>query len=201
MDSSVLVRPGKYGEPKRLSAVMARVEGSASSLAVRVRSPVTRVQAGPVGQQWCAASAAHVAERPSENGHRRPRHRHLTNGRRDNRFGDGAFHAFQGLAHFLDGQWGRASISFNLARAGQSKYPAPMTSSLLPLAAVISGDAQRTREEREEARRIGVQSPQPAAVNAGKLTEVFALKFPRTDAEREQWLDRRTADFGDPFCS
>ena len=36
-------------------------------------------------------------------------------------FGDGVFYAFQGLAYFLDGQWGRASISFDLARAGQSQ--------------------------------------------------------------------------------
>ena len=113
-------------------------------------------------------------------------------------FGDGVFYAFQGLAYFLDGQWGRASISFDLARAGQSKYLAPLTSTMLPLAALITGDAERTREALEEARRIRIQSPQPAAVNAGDLIEVFALAFLGTAIEREQWLDRRIADFGDP---
>jgi DNA-binding CsgD family transcriptional regulator len=113
-------------------------------------------------------------------------------------FGDGAFYAFQGLAYFLDGQWGRASISFDLARAGQSRYPAPLTSTMLPLAALINGDAERTRDALEEARRIRLQSPQPAAVNAGDIIEVFVLAFLGTRIEREQWLDRRTADFGDP---
>ena len=113
-------------------------------------------------------------------------------------FGDGVFYAFQGLAYFLDGQWGRASISFDLARAGQSRYLAPLTSTMLPLAALITGDAERTREALEEARRIRIQSPQPAAVNAGDLVEVFSLAFLGTAMEREQWLDRRSADFGDP---
>ena len=113
-------------------------------------------------------------------------------------FGDGAFYAFQGLAYFLDGQWARASISLDLARTGQLRYPAPLTSSLLPLEAVIGGDAERTRDALQEARRIRVQSPQPAAVTAGDIVEVCALALLGTSAEREQWLGRRIADFGEP---
>jgi hypothetical protein len=71
-----------------------------------------------------------------------------------------------------------------------------------PTSLTGSGDAPRSRSILPVPGNPSIrQSPQPAAVNAGDLTEVFALKFPRTDAEREQWLDRRTADFGDPFCS
>jgi DNA-binding CsgD family transcriptional regulator len=69
---------------------------------------------------------------------------------------------------------------------------------MLPLAALITGDAERTREALKEARRIRIQSPQPAAVNAGDFVEVIALAFLGTAIEREQWLDRRIADFGDP---
>ena len=115
-------------------------------------------------------------------------------------FGDGVFYAFQGLAYFPNGQWGRASISFGLARAGQS-LPAPLTSTMLPLAALIGGDSDRTREALEEARRIRVHSPQRASVYVGDTVEVFALHLPWHPAEREQWLDRRTADFGSPDLS
>ncbi|WP_420121955.1 LuxR C-terminal-related transcriptional regulator [Nakamurella sp.] len=114
-------------------------------------------------------------------------------------FGDGVFYAFQGLAYFFDGQWGRAAIGIDLARAGAQGRPAPLTATLLPLAAVIAGDAEAARTMLAEARRLRVQSPQPAAVSAADIVEVVTAALLGTPAERRRWLERRTADVGDPL--
>lgn len=113
-------------------------------------------------------------------------------------FGDGVFYAFQGLAYFTNGQWGRASISLGLARVERQALPAPLTSSILPLVPLIAGDRDRTREALDEARSIRVRSPQRASVFVGDTVEVLALTLLGTPVEREHWLEHRTSDFGSP---
>lgn len=113
-------------------------------------------------------------------------------------FGDGVFHALQGFAHFVNGQWPRAAMMIDLSRAGRLRNAAPLTAAIEPLAGVVAGDPERVGAALAEARRIRVAGPQPAAVHAGDIVDVLALAFAGTDAQRAAWLEGRIRDLGDP---
>ncbi|MDN3494900.1 AAA family ATPase [Planococcus sp. APC 4015] len=112
--------------------------------------------------------------------------------------GGGTFHALQAFAHFLNGQWARASILLDLARTGRLKETAAITISMLPLEGVISADADRWRNARAIGRRARLDAPQPVAVQSGDIAEVFALFFIGDEAEKRTWLAARVVDFGAP---
>lgn len=113
-------------------------------------------------------------------------------------FSDGMFHGLQGFAHFVNGEWPRAAMMIGLSRAGRLRDAAPLVASIEPLAGVVAGDAERTRAALEVGRRIRIDGPQPAAVHAGDIVDVFALSFLGTDLERQNWLEGRTRDLGSP---
>ncbi|MDR6972711.1 AAA family ATPase [Leifsonia shinshuensis] len=113
-------------------------------------------------------------------------------------FGDGAFFGFQGLAYFIDGQWGRSSITLELARTFTIVRPAPVTAAVLPLAGLIAGDRERTLRDLDDSRAILLASPQLAAVRLLDMIEIFTLALLGTSAERAEWLGRRTSNFGRP---
>ena len=113
-------------------------------------------------------------------------------------FSDGLFHGWQGFAHFINGEWPRAAMMIELSRAGRAGHVGPLDAALEPLVGVAAGDVERTRNALEEGRRIRIAAPQPAAVHAGDIVDVFALSFLGTDRERQSWLEGRTRDLGPP---
>ncbi|ANJ25436.1 hypothetical protein ATC03_00260 [Agromyces aureus] len=113
-------------------------------------------------------------------------------------FTDGVFHALQGFAHFIKGQWPRAAMMIDLSRAGRLKHAAPLTAAIEPLAWVVAGDPEQARRALAEARRTRINGPQPAAVHAGDVVDVLTLCFLGTDEERAGWLEGRTRDLGSP---
>ncbi|MFF2051830.1 LuxR C-terminal-related transcriptional regulator [Leifsonia sp. NPDC058194] len=113
-------------------------------------------------------------------------------------FTDGVFHALQGFAHFVNGQWPRAAMMIDLSRAGRLRHAAPLTAAIEPLAAVVAGEPERARAALAAARRIRVDGPQPAAVHAGDIVDVLTLAYLGTDEERAGWLAGRTRDLGSP---
>lgn len=112
--------------------------------------------------------------------------------------GGGTFHALQAFAHFLNGQWARASILIDLARTGRLRETAPITISILPLAGVIGADPERWRAAVEAGRKARLAAPQPVGIQAGDIAEVFTLFFIGAEDEKRQWLPRRIVDFGPP---
>jgi DNA-binding CsgD family transcriptional regulator len=113
-------------------------------------------------------------------------------------FSDGMFHALQGFAHFQNGQWARASIMFDLMATRRLRRPAPLSSSIRPLAAVIAGDADDARRMLAVARAARVDGPHPAAIHAGDTVDVLTLFFVGTPAEQAAWLPGRRQDLGEP---
>lgn len=113
-------------------------------------------------------------------------------------FTDGVFHALQGFAHFIGGQWPRAAMMIDLSRAGRLRHAAPLTAAIEPLAAVVAGDPERARSALAIARRIRIDGPQPAAVHAGDIVDVLTLFFVGDADDRASWLERRTRDLGSP---
>ncbi|MBS0478576.1 MAG: hypothetical protein JSR79_04670, partial [Proteobacteria bacterium] len=113
-------------------------------------------------------------------------------------FSDGMFHGLQGFAHFVNGEWSRTAMMIGLSRAGRLRNAAPLVASIEPLAGVVAGDAERTRAALEVGRRIRIEGPQPAAVHAGDIVDVFALSFVGTEPERQSWLEGRIRDLGSP---
>ncbi len=113
-------------------------------------------------------------------------------------FGDGLFHGLQGFSHFINGEWPRAAMMIDLSRAARSRYAAPLTTSIAPLARVVAGDAEGARAELLEARRLRIEGPHPAAVHAGDIVEILTLWFLGEAGEQAGWLDGRVRDLGDP---
>lgn len=114
-------------------------------------------------------------------------------------FGDGLFHGLQGFAHFLNGEWTRATMMIDLSRAARTRYAAPLTGSIAVLASVVAEDVAGARSALREARRLRVAGPHPAAIQAGDVVEVLTLWFTGTEDERAGWLDDRVRDLGSPL--
>lgn len=112
--------------------------------------------------------------------------------------GGGTFHALQAFAHFINGQWARASILIDLARTARLRETAPITISMLPLAGVISADEDRWRAAVAEGRRARLDAPQPVGIQAGDIAEAFTLFFLGSDDDKRAWLAGRMTDFGPP---
>lgn len=113
-------------------------------------------------------------------------------------FGDGLFHGLQGFSHFLNGEWPRAAMMIGLSRAARTRYAAPLTTSIAPLASVVAGDAAGALAGLREARRLRIESPHPAAVHAGDIVEILTLWFMGEERERAAWLGARIRDLGSP---
>jgi len=110
--------------------------------------------------------------------------------------GDGVFHALLGFAHWMSGEWRRASITIGLALAGPTGPPHPLAVALSPLLGVVAADGLSDSFVRSREARLA--APLPAAIHAGDIADVAALAFAGTPQQRRGWLTRRTADFGDP---
>jgi DNA-binding CsgD family transcriptional regulator len=110
--------------------------------------------------------------------------------------GDGAFHALLGLAHWLGGQWQRASISIDLASTLPDVPAHPIALATAPLAAVVAGDDPAASLARSRDARMA--APLRSAVHAGDIVDVAVLAFAGTPDQRRSWRARRTADLGDP---
>lgn len=113
-------------------------------------------------------------------------------------FGEGVFHAMQGFAHFIYGQWPRAAMMVDLSRAARFRHVAPLTAAIEPIVAVVAGDADRAVRMAREARRVRILGPQPAAIHAGDIVEVLTLFFLGEQNAQREWFEGRLADFGDP---
>jgi DNA-binding CsgD family transcriptional regulator len=113
-------------------------------------------------------------------------------------FGEGTLHSLLGFAQWIAGDWRRASISIGLPLGSTRGAPHPVALAVTPLAAVVSGHPIAPAIARSRAARI--TGPMPGAVYAGDMSDVAALAFAGTDAERRGWLAQRTADFGQPLA-
>ncbi|WP_188681180.1 helix-turn-helix transcriptional regulator [Subtercola lobariae] len=113
-------------------------------------------------------------------------------------FADGVFHALQGFAYFVNGQWPRAEMMIDLSRGDRPLYAAPLSAAIEPLAGVIAGDPDRARAALGEARRIRIHGPQPAAVHAGDIVDVLTLFFVGSLTDQTDWLEGRIRDLGSP---
>jgi DNA-binding CsgD family transcriptional regulator/tetratricopeptide (TPR) repeat protein len=113
-------------------------------------------------------------------------------------FTDGVFHALQGFAHFINGQWARAEMMIDLSRSGRLRFVAPLTAAIEPLESVVAGDPAKAIAALAEARRIRIDGPQPAAVHAGDIVDVLTLFFVGSREEQARWLDGRITDLGSP---
>lgn len=114
-------------------------------------------------------------------------------------FGDGLFHGLQGFAHFLTGEWTRAAMMIDLSRAARTRFTAPLTGAIGALASVVAQDVDGARAALREARRLRVEGPHPAAIHAGDVVEILALRFLGTETERAAWLEDRIRDLGSPL--
>ncbi len=113
-------------------------------------------------------------------------------------FRDGVFHGLLGFAYFINGQWPRAAMMIDLARAGRFMYPSPLTTAIEPLIAVVANDPDRARSAMARARTIRIRGPHPAAVHAGDIVDVLTLFFLDDPSEQAGWLEGRTSDLGSP---
>lgn len=120
----------------------------------------------------------------------------FSEGRMD--FADGLFHGLQGFSHFINGQWPRAAMMIGLSGATRTRYAAPLTTSIAPLASVVAGDADGARAGLRRARRLRIEEPHPAAIHAGDIVDILTLWFVGDDAERADWLEGRIRDLGSP---
>ena len=110
--------------------------------------------------------------------------------------GDGLTQAFLGLAHWLSGATEIAAIHFQSAESQLRPRPNPLTSVLVAIGQVTSGNPDRARALLESARMTLRDMPWDEGVNVLLTASVFFLHAYGSEEERAALLLRHRRDFG-----
>ncbi len=113
---------------------------------------------------------------------------------------EGTYHAMLGLAHYLAGDIGRAGASIDVSLSTGLTHTHPVSLAISGLRELLGGDTRESRAVMADVRAALLRNRYRGALLTADTVDLLVLAAVGTDAERREWVSRRTEDLGDPLA-